>query len=205
MFMPSRFAVHDLRYLKRILNMPLPRSLRCLLFLGATFSVATVRAEQVDIVIYGATPAGIAAAVAAAKGGRSVLLAEPTIRIGGMASNGLQHPDFRAFESLTGTFWDFNQRTLAYYVKTYGANSPQVKDTFRGTHAEPKVSLMLFQQMLAEHPSISVKTQWQLVDAHTRGPAGDRTVRAAKFRDATGQTHLIEAKLFIDGSYEGDR
>ncbi len=185
--------------------MPLLRSIRCLLvFLAAVISSATLRAEQFDIVIYGATPAGIAAAVAAAKGGRSVLLAEPTIRIGGMATNGLQHPDFRAFESLTGTFWDLNQRTLAYYTKTYGADSPQVKDTFRGTHAEPKVSLMLLQQMLAEHPSISIKTQWLLVDAYTRGPAGDRTVRSAKFRDATGKLHVIEAKLFIDGSYEGD-
>lgn len=185
--------------------MLLPRSLRYFLVcLATTFSGAALRAEQVDIVIYGATPAGIAAALAAAKGGRSVLLAEPTIRIGGMATNGLQHPDFRAFESLTGTFWEYNQRTLAYYTKTYGANSPQVKDTFRGTHAEPKVSLMLFQQMLAEHPSIAVKTQWILVDAYTRGPTGDRTVRAAKFRDAAGKFHLVEAKLFIDGSYEGD-
>ncbi len=178
-------------------------TIRSLLLLVAFTSLA-VRAEQVDIVVYGATPGGIAAAIAAGKSGRSVLVAEPTIRIGGMATNGLQHPDFRAFESLTGTFWDYNQRTLAYYKKTYGADSQQVKDTFRGTHAEPKVGLLLFQQMLAEHPGISVKTQWLLVDAYTRGPAGDRTVRAAKFRDATGKEHLVEAKLFIDGSYEGD-
>jgi len=178
-------------------------SIRPLLVLFAVTSL-TLRAEQVDIVVYGATPGGIAAAVAAAKGGRAVLLVEPTIRIGGMATNGLQHPDFRAFESLTGTFWDLNQRTLAYYTKTYGADSLQVKDTFRGTHAEPKVSLVLFQQMLAEHPGISVKTQWLLVDAYTRGPAGDRTVRAARFRDATGKNHVVEARLFIDGSYEGD-
>lgn len=171
---------------------------------AAIIAAAALRAERVDVVIYGATPGGIAAALAAAKGGRSVLLAEPSIRIGGMATNGLQHPDFRAFESLNGMFWDYNQRTLAYYTKTYGANSQQVKDTFRGTHAEPKVSLMLFQQMLAEYPSITVKTQWLLSDAYTRGPAGDRTVRAAKFRDASGKDHLIEAKMFIDGSYEGD-
>ncbi len=183
------------------------RSRLCLSWvLGAVvlFAAALSRAQSADIVIYGATPGGIAAALAAAKDGHSVLLAEPTIRIGGMATNGLQHPDFRAFESLTGTFWDYNQRTLAYYKKTYGADSPQVKDTFRGTHAEPKVSLMLFQQMLAEYPSITVKTQWVLVDAYTRGPAGDRTVRAAKFSDATGKTHFVEGKLFIDGSYEGD-
>jgi len=162
------------------------------------------RATPADVVIYGATPGGIAAALAAAKGGASVLLAEPSIRIGGMATNGLQHPDFRTFEALSGTFWEFNRRTLAYYAKTYGENSQQVKDTFRGTHAEPKVALLLFQQMLAEHPKITVKTEWTLVAANTRGPAGNRVVHAARFRDATGALHTYEGKIFIDGSYEGD-
>jgi FAD dependent oxidoreductase len=177
---------------------------RLLLALACALGLAALRATPADVVIYGATPGGIAAALAAAKGGHSVLLAEPTIRIGGMATNGLQHPDFRAFEALTGTFWDYNRRTLAYYTETYGAGSQQVKDTFRGTHAEPKVSLLLFQRMLAEFPRIAVKTQWLLVDAYVRGPAGDRVVRAAKFRDAEGREHLVEGALFIDGSYEGD-
>lgn len=162
------------------------------------------RATPADVVIYGATPGGIAAALAAAKGGHTVLLAEPTIRIGGMTTNGLSHPDFRAFESITGTYHDLTQRTLAHYTKTYGADSPQVKDTFRGTHAEPKVNLLLFQQMLAEHPKITVKTEWTLVDANTRGPAGNRVVRAARFRDAAGALHTYDGKIFIDGSYEGD-
>lgn len=165
---------------------------------------AALRAQSADVVIYGATPGGIAAAVAAAKGGRSVLLAEPTIRIGGMTTNGLSHPDFRAFEALTGTYAEFVRRTLAYYRETYGPGSQQAKDSFRGTHAEPKVALQLFREMLAEHPRIAVKTEWTLVNAHTRGPAGDRTVRAARFRDAAGDEHVYEGKIFIDASYEGD-
>jgi hypothetical protein len=167
-------------------------------------AVSLTRAESVDVVIYGATPGGIAAAIAAAKGGRTVLLAEPTIRIGGMTTNGLSHPDFRAFEAITGTYWDLNQRTLAYYARTYGKDSQQVKDTFRGTHAEPSVNLLLFQQMLAEQPKITVKTQWTLVDANTRGPSGNRVVRAARFRDSAGKVYTYEGKIFIDGSYVGD-
>lgn len=170
----------------------------------AITSASTGRGETADVVIYGATPGGIAAAIAAAKGGHTVLLAEPTIRIGGMTTNGLSHPDFRAFEAITGTYYDLTQRTLAYYTKTYGVGSPQVKDTFRGTHAEPKVNLLLFRQMLAEHPKITVQTQWTLVGANTRGPAGDRWVRAARFRDAAGNEHVYEGRIFIDGSYEGD-
>ena len=177
---------------------------RLLLALACAVGLTALRATPADVVIYGATPGGIAAALAAAKGGHTVLLAEPSIRIGGMATNGLQHPDFRTFEALSGTFWEFNRRTLAHYTKTYGENSQQVKDTFRGTHAEPKVALLLFQQMLAEHPKITVKTAWTLVDANTRGPAGNRVVHAARFRDATGALHTYEGKIFIDGSYEGD-
>lgn len=177
---------------------------RLLLALACALGLAALRATPADVVIYGATPGGIAAALAAAKGGHTVLLAEPSIRIGGMATNGLQHPDFRAFEAITGTYYDLTQRTLAYYAKTYGENSPQVKDTFRGTHAEPKVILLLFQQMLAEHPKITVKTSWTLVDATTRGPAGNRVVRTARFRDAAGALHSSEGKIFIDSSYEGD-
>ncbi len=177
---------------------------RLLLALACALGLAALRATPADVVIYGATPGGIAAALAAAKGGHTVLLAEPSIRIGGMATNGLQHPDFRAFEAITGTYYDLTQRTLAYYAKTYGENSPQVKDTFRGTHAEPKVILLLFQQMLAEHPKITVQTSWTLVDATTRGPAGNRVVRTARFRDAGGALHSIEGKIFIDSSYEGD-
>ncbi|MCA9219080.1 MAG: FAD-dependent oxidoreductase, partial [Planctomycetales bacterium] len=51
-----------------------------------------------DVVIYGATPAGIAAALTAAGGECSVLLIEPTARIGGMTTHGLSHSDFHSFE-----------------------------------------------------------------------------------------------------------
>lgn len=179
-------------------------ALRCAVVLLLGGAMCAARAAMADVVIHGATPAGIAAAIAAAKGGRSVLLTEPTIRIGGMTTNGLSHPDFRTFEALTGTYYELTQRTLAYYSERYGVSSPQVKDTFRGTHAEPGVNLLLFQQMLAEHRSITVRTQWAIADAHTRGPAGNRWVHSARFRDASGREHVYEGKVFIDASYEGD-
>ncbi len=191
-----------------ILRKPvLPALVAGLLFATGDFARNAAAEETtpgVDVVIYGATPSGIAAAIAVAKDGHTVLLAEPTLRIGGMTTNGLSHPDFRSFEALTGTYLELTRRTTEYYTKEYGADSQQVKDTLRGTHAEPKVNLLLFQQMLAEHPSITVQTEWTLIDAHTRGPAGDRWVRAARFRSADGQEHAYEGRIFIDASYEGD-
>jgi flavin-dependent dehydrogenase len=43
-------------------------------------------ADTFDVLVYGATPAGIAAAVAAADDGSSVLLVESTARIGGLTA-----------------------------------------------------------------------------------------------------------------------
>ena len=108
--------------------------------------------DSPDIVIYGATPAGIAAALNAAEGDRSVWLVEPTGRIGGMMTHGLSHSDFHSFEALNGPFLQFSQRVLKHYQATYGEDSAQVKDSWRGTHGEPSVNLLIFQQMLAERP-----------------------------------------------------
>ncbi len=157
-----------------------------------------------EVVIYGATPGGIAAALAAAKEGRSVLLAEPTHRIGGMATCGLSHTDFRTFESLTGVFLEFTRRVEAHYVRHYGANSPEVKQCFRGINAEPKVALRVFEDMLAEFPTIRVRRQWTLREARMRGPAGNRYVRAVRFVDAGGTGHEIAGGIFVDATYEGD-
>ena len=68
--------------------------------------LVAVEAEsrKADVLIYGATPAGISAALAAADGNRDVLLIEPTSRIGGMITHGLSHSDFHTFESLNGPF-----------------------------------------------------------------------------------------------------
>lgn len=172
------------------------------LFLLLAFSAKA--AETVQVVVYGATPGGIAAALAAAKDGESVLLIEPSMRIGGLTTNGLSHPDFRSFPAITGMYFELTKRAEAYYRKTHGANSQQVIDCMKGTHAEPKVNLTLLEEMLAEHKQITLKTKWTLADVKVRGKLGDWRVTSAIFRDPEGNFHTYSASVFIDGSYEGD-
>lgn len=148
-----------------------------------------------DVLIYGATPGGIAAAISSAKSGSSVLLVEPTSEIGGLVTSGLSHTDFHSFESLSGSFADFASRVEKHYIKTYGADSQQVKDCFRGTFAEPKVNLLIFREMLAEHPNISVSKNTSLTGV---------TVENRRIVSATFGAETHEAKVFIDASYEGD-
>jgi len=156
------------------------------------------------VLIYGGTPAGIAAAIAAAKDGESVTLVEPTSRIGGLVTNGLSHTDFRTFEGLNGAFLDFTKRVEQHYAKTYGKSSQQVMDSFRGTFGEPGVNLAVFQAMLAEQKSIRVVTGLRLVGHLGETLLGKFKIDELDFVDAKGKAFSFRAKVFIDATYEGD-
>lgn len=170
----------------------------------------TLHAQEYDVLVYGATPSGIAAAIAAAKDGERVLLIEPSRRIGGMMTNGLSHTDFRTLEGLNGSFLDFAHRVEAYYRDTYGADSQQVRDCFHGTQFEPKVALATFEKMLAEQPKITAHTEWVLdgiknsSNGDGEGAATSRAVEIALLYDGDGQYHSVAAHYFIDATYEGD-
>jgi FAD dependent oxidoreductase len=158
-----------------------------------------------DVIVYGSTPGGIAAAVAAAKGGHQVMLIEPTTRLGGMLSNGLSHSDFRSFESLSGFFLDFSERVLAHYRTTYGADSAQVQACWRGAHGEPSVNLKILEQMISELPNIRVQKELLLSEIQTSSfQLGRRKILSATFVTANSKPVRLTAKIFIDGTYEGD-
>ncbi len=169
-------------------------------------SVPTVQGEQreFDVVVYGATPAGIAAAVELGREGHTVLVAEPTRRIGGMITNGLSHPDFRTFEGITGAFADLADRTRAHYAKKYGEGSAQVETTLDGTHAEPRVSLEIFREMLSEWPSVTVRTELRLADVDVAVEAGRPRVGSVRLVDGDGEDVTVSAAVFVDATYEGD-
>ncbi|MCR9116264.1 MAG: FAD-dependent oxidoreductase [bacterium] len=182
-------------------------SLFLLVLFGGAFGalLANETGLRSDVLIYGATPSGIAAAVSAAKGKRSVILVEPTNRIGGMMTSGLSYTDFRSFESLTGFFFDFSQRVEREYEMKYGVDSEQAKAAFRGTHGEPVVNLRVFQRMLAEHATIKVIHEQRLATVSTtRFVRGRRKIVSATFERKDGSTKTIQASVFIDASYEGD-
>jgi len=75
------------------------KSCSVLLLVLSFSSFATAATTTTDVIVYGATPAGIAAAVSSADAGHQVLLVEPTSRIGGLLTNGLSHSDFRSYDT----------------------------------------------------------------------------------------------------------
>ncbi len=167
--------------------------------------LASLRAEDANVLVYGATPAGIAAALAAARDGEKVLLVEPTDRIGGMVTCGLSHTDFRTFEGLTGAFLEFTKRVEQHYRDAFGADSPQVRDCWRGVFAEPKVNLAVFEKMLAEQPNITLWKNRRVFSARSSGDAESRAIGMVALLENDGRTTLtVTADVYIDATYEGD-
>jgi hypothetical protein len=73
--------------------------LAALLLAGATVSSGALVAS--DVCIYGSTPSGIAAAVQAARLGKSVVIVTPDKHLGGMSSSGLGFADSVGMGSYT--------------------------------------------------------------------------------------------------------
>ena len=92
------------------------------LMLGA----GTLAAESYDIVIVGANPGGIMAAIEAARMGKTSVILERSGHIGGLPANGLGATDIATRGATTGLFAEFTDAVKKYYADTYGASSQQI-------------------------------------------------------------------------------
>lgn len=158
-----------------------------------------------DVFVYGATPGGIAAAVAAARLGRSVVLAEYEDHLGGIVSNGLTNADIGRREAVGGLFGEFTRRVVDYYETFDRANpvKPNVKACRNGYAYEAHVAEQIFHEMLAgEGRRIQLRFRQELKQATV---ADNRLVAVVlENRVHPGQLFAVTAKVFIDATYEGD-
>jgi hypothetical protein len=154
-----------------------------------------------DVVVAGATPGGIAAALTAARLGDSVALVSPSPWLGGMRTGGLSRTDFGSLGSAGGLFLEFTQRVLSYYTATYGADSSQVKACRNGYYFEPHVAKWVFTAMLAEQPGITV-----MLDHSTRDVMknGNRVTAVYVLDRPRMMRKTLVAPVFIDATYDGD-
>lgn len=162
---------------------------------------AVLRAEQYDVVVYGGTPGGIAAAVTAARQGHSVALVESHRHLGGMAASGLGKSDVETREAIGGLWQEFVRRVRDYYVRKYGPNDENVKLCRDGYYYEPSVAEAVFSGMIGEQSRIRVSLDCELQSAERN----DKRLVAIHCREAGGDRPVeFRARVFIDASYEGD-
>jgi hypothetical protein len=136
-----------------------------------------------DIVIYGGTPAGIIAAVAAAREGASVTVIEPTRWIGGMVTGGLSRTDIGKQDTIGGYTREFFTRAAARYGGEFL------------WYAEPHANMETFEEMVREAKVTVIK------GARLKGVAKDG---ARILSVTTADGHTYAAREFIDATYEGD-
>lgn len=154
-----------------------------------------------DIVIYGGTPGGIAAAVSAARMGREVTLVEYHDHIGGMTTSGLGKSDIENRAMIGGIFKEFVTGVHEHYLAKHGPEHENTKLCQDGYYAEPHVAEQVFEAMLAKEPKISVLKGWRLKSADV----SDNKLRGITIvKRQNDDEKRLDAKVFLDATYEGD-
>ena len=141
-------------------------------------------ASSADILVYGATSAGVTAAISTARNGAKVLLLEPGRHVGGMLSGGLGRTDMdRQEQVIGGLAKEFFQRVGRHYGE-------EIAWIF-----EPHVAEDVLKAMLAEH-----KIEPLFGQALDSIKMRNGQIQSLKTRDG----HEYSARVFIDATYEGD-
>ena len=165
--------------------------------------VKTKNFSEVDLAVFGGTPAGIAAAVRGARQGLDVVLISPYEHIGGMLTNGLGVMDRLYTGRRAPIFDEIVEGIIDYYRQTYGANSQQLKDCvdIRLTY-EPHVAELVLNKLVDNTQNLAVLKPY-FPTALKR--AGNR-ISEVQIQSRTGTVtrHDIKAESFIDATYEGD-
>ena len=164
-----------------------------LLILTLTLNFAARAAEVIhaDVCVYGGTSAGVIAAAAVAKEGRTVVLVEPGAHFGGMSSGGLGETDIGNKMVIGGMSRDFYRAV----GKTYGQAE--------AWKFEPHVAEKVFNDLIAKF-KLKTLLQHRLVQVEKEGAKIVRITLENTAKNNNAEKIQIEAAVFIDAGYEGD-
>ena len=164
---------------------------------------------HVDLLVVGATPAGIGAAVRAAREGLTVVLTNRTAHVGGMLASGLQVYD-TIYQGYRAPLWqELTERMQEHYRSTYGPDSEQLRKcsyrdpTRHGSRPtyEPHVAEAACAAMLAGERRITLLRGWIPVAVERTGAL----IAAVHVRRYHGDDEQrIAAAAYVDATYEGD-
>jgi hypothetical protein len=165
-------------------------------------------AAEPDVVIYGATSAGVSAAIQSARMGKSVVVIEPGKHVGGLTTGGLGFTDSGNKEVIGGIAREFYQRVKKHYDQPsawkFGITQEKypyyrAKDDAMWTF-EPSVAEAILLEMLKEH-KVPIVFGERLDRAANKGLKKDGQ-RITAIVMESGKEY--SGKQFIDATYEGD-
>jgi hypothetical protein len=168
---------------------------------------ATAAPREFDVVVYGGTSGGVAAAVQAARMGKTVVLIEPGKHLGGLTSGGLGATDIGNKAAIGGLSREFYQRLRKHYQDD-AAWKYEKRADFKGHGHDPKedtawtfephVAEQVYKDLVKEHKVVVVYSQ--RLDLK-KGVRKDGT-RIVSITMESGEEYA--GKVFIDATYEGD-
>lgn len=172
--------------------------LKSILFFSLALT-GLAHAAQPDVVVYSGVPCGIAASITAAREGAKVLLIEPTKHVGGLSTSGINTAESEHMLKWTiGGFADeFYRRMGRHYEETKAQQTYPHKDKRLDTiyFFESDVAEKVYLDMLKE---AGVELRFGAsVDKVAKDGA---SITSITLTDGT----QLQAKVFIDASYEGD-
>ncbi len=147
---------------------------------------------DVDVLVAGGGPAGVAAALAAARQGADVLVIEAHTCLGGMGTAG-GVPVFMQFGDGINFLADGIGRAVLETLREAGGTYPT-----QGTGIRAEVLKRVYDQMLSD-AGVPFLLHTQLVDVCVQGGRVSRVVCAGK-----AGLFAISAKAFVDGTGDGD-
>ena len=164
-----------------------------------------------DIVVYGATSAGIATAIQGSRMGKKVMLIEPSSRIGGLTTGGLGQTDIGNKQAIGGISREFYQNIKRFYTqpenwkwqsresyKDGGQTRSSTNEDAMWTF-EPSAALRVFEEMLIKEKKITIAYH-QRLNRENGVVLINKTIQSIRME--SGEVYI--GKMFIDCTYEGD-
>nr|WP_197355359.1 FAD-dependent oxidoreductase [Aureliella helgolandensis] len=182
-------------------------------------SPAGANEQEFDVVIYGGSSAGIAAAVQVRKMGGTTIVTEPSRRIGGLTTGGLGQTDIGNKAAIGGLAREFYQRIRKYYDQPKHWKWQQKHEYRSGGQTrnlaeedamwtfEPQAALATMQDWVKEY-NVPVVYEQRLDRSGSKSSlqrgAGVQMKdgRIVAITMESGETY--RGKMFLDATYEGD-
>ncbi len=168
-----------------------------------------------DLIVVGGGLGGIAAALAAARNGLSVIMTEETDWIGGQITQQAVPPDEnRWIETIGGTrsYQQFRTGIRAYYRRNFPLTEKALADKYLNPGncwvtkigGEPRVALAVLYEMLAPflgNGQIKILLRHKAISSATNG---DRVAAIAALDLDSGNELVLRAPFFADATEQGD-
>jgi hypothetical protein len=188
--------------------------MRTALCLAIAVALSSGAAQPVtyDLVVYGATSAGVMAAVQARTMGKTVMLVGPDVHLGGLSSSGLGFTDTGNKAVIGGLSREFYHRIWRRYQEpsawpwqpreaygNKGQGTPAIDGEQRTMWIfEPHVAEAVFEDLVKEHGIPVLRNEWL-----DRGKGVlKQDARIVSITMLSGRT--FTGRMFIDATYEGD-